>query len=89
MLRASSLTRRKINKTSDMIEAILVIVNVVFAAFVWFRIGRQKAFDNLLHDYRQQAKVVQIQEMIIESYKQEYGELTDGGTEQNNKKEGC
>lgn len=61
-----------------------MIVNVAFAALVWFRIGRQRAFDDLLHDYKELAKICQIQELIIKSYKQKYGELTDEETKGKN-----
>lgn len=57
-----------------------MIVNVAFAALVWFRIGREQAFDKL-HDYKELAKICQIQELIIKGYKQKYGELTDGTNE--------
>lgn len=62
---------------------ISTLISVLCAAFVWFRIGRQKAFDKLLQDYKEQAKVVQIQEIIIKGYKQKYGELTDEHNEEN------
>lgn len=48
-----------------MIDILWMIVNVAFAALVWFRIGRQRAFDDLLHDYKELAKICQIQELII------------------------
>lgn len=65
-------------------EAIIfTTISVLCAAFIWFRIGRQKAFENLLKDYRELAKICQIQEMIIKGYKQKHGELTDGTNEEN------
>lgn len=67
-----------------MIDILWMIVNVAFAALVWFRIGRQQAFDKLLHDYKELAKICQIQELIIKSYKQKYGELTDEETKGKN-----
>ena len=59
------------------VDIIFTTISVLCTAFIWFRIGRQKAFENLLKDYRELAKVVQLQEIIIRGYKQKYGELTD------------
>ena len=70
-------------KTSDMEAIIFTLISVLCAAFIWFRIGRQRAFENLLKDYRELAKVVQLQEIIIKGYKQKHGELTDGTNEEN------
>lgn len=59
------------------VDIIITTTSILCAAYVWFRVGRQKAFDRLLQDYKEQAKVVQLQEIIIQGYKQKYGELTD------------
>ena len=74
-------TNRK--KTSDMEAIIFTLINVLCAAFIWFRIGRQRAFDKILHDYMEMVKVCQTQQLIIKTYEQEYGELTDGTNEEN------
>lgn len=65
-------------------EAIIfTTISVLCAAFIWFRIGRQQVFDKLLYDYKELAKICQLQEIIIKGYKQKYGELTDGTNEEN------
>lgn len=68
------------------VDIVIATTSILCAAYVWSRVGRQKAFDDLLQDYKQQAKVVQLQEILIEGYKQKYGELTD---KQNDKETSC
>lgn len=65
-------------------DIIVTALSIICAAFVCFRVGRQKAFEDLLQDYKQQEKEVLLQEIIIEGYKQEYGELTDEETKGKN-----
>ena len=62
---------------------IFTTISVLCAAYVWFRVGRQKAFDKILHDYKEMVKVCQTQQLIIKTYEQEYGELTDEQNEEN------
>lgn len=66
------------------VDIIITTTSILCAAYVWFRIGRQRAFDKLLHDYKEMVKVYQIQQLIIKTYKQEYGELTDEETKGKN-----
>lgn len=66
------------------VDIIITTTSILCAAYVWFRIGRQRAFDKLLYDYKELAKICQIQELIIKGYKQEYGELTDEETKGKN-----
>lgn len=74
-------SRKEIN---NMEAIIFTTISVLCTAFIWLRVGRQKAFENLLKDYRELAKVVQLQEIIIKGYKQKYGELTDEETKGKN-----
>ncbi|GEM_PF-7035177 len=62
-------------------DIIITITSILCAAYVWFRVGRQKTFDKILHDYKEMVKVCQTQQLIIKTYEQEYGELTDGTNE--------
>ncbi len=63
------------------VDIIITALSIICAAFVWFRVGRQKAFDEIMHDYKEMVKVCQTQQLIIKTYEQEYGELTDGTNE--------
>lgn len=77
-------TSRKRKNKSDMEAIIFTTISVLCTVFIWFRIGRQRAFDDLLHDCKELAKICKIQKLIIKGYKQKYGELTDEETKGKN-----
>ncbi len=59
---------------------ILIVLCFCIVAATWYMAGKQKVGKLVLQEYKELAKVCRSQEIIIESYRRKYGELTDEET---------
>lgn len=60
-----------------MIDIILIIVSVLAASFVWYRLGRQSVIDDLIKAYEHVCKINECDEFIIESLKRRLKEYEE------------
>lgn len=48
---------------------IIALINIALGCFVWFRVGRQKAYEELLRHYNSAVDLVARQQQLLEAYR--------------------
>ena len=58
----------------SMIGTVLLAFETILTAFVWYRLGRQKAYIDLVNKYKELAKLLGEQGILLDAYKEAFEE---------------